>query len=113
MCLELDDEFIALGPKYYDFLVPPDQTIRLPRDQTLPTATDLLRHHVLLLERINPQMLQPVNRVPHYFALLALGFHKVLGLLAASDPTQPTLNDPQVILIQTPMNFTTIYRKNR
>ena len=102
--LEHHDQLLTLGPQYDDFMVQPDHTLKLPRGQLLPTATDLLRHQVPLLPRIDPQMLKRTSWRQRSFALLqcrmALGFHKILEVVRTLYLEAPHLNEPPVVHVQ-------------
>ena len=102
--LEHNDRLVALGPKYHNFMVPTDHTLKLPQGQLLPTATDLLRHQVPLLPRINPQTLKQTSWRPRPFALLqrrmALDCHQILEVVRTLYLEAPYLNEPPAIQVQ-------------
>ena len=70
----------------------------------MPTATDLLRHQVPLLPRIDPHTLKRTSWTPRPFTLLqrrmALGFYKILDVVRTLYLEAPHLPEPPVIQIQ-------------
>ena len=103
--LEVEGRILTLGPQYNDPMIITREIIKLPQGQTLPTATDLLRHQVPLLPRIDTQTLQLTNWKPRKFALLqrrmALGFHKILEAFRSLEKPDP--ENLTVIKVQTLM----------
>ena len=101
---ELNDQQRILGPKYDDFMMQPDHTLKLPQGQLLPTATDLLRHQVPLLPRIDPRTLKQTAWRPRSFALLqrrmALGFYKILEVVRTLYLDEPHIHELPVIRVQ-------------
>ena len=101
--LEHHDQLV---PQHDDFTMPHDRTLRLPSGKLIPTATDLLRHQVPLLPRIDPRTLKQTSWKPRPFALLqrrmALGFYKILDVVRTLYLDAPNhLPEPPVIRVQT------------